>query len=55
MMQIWQAARIIEAMYKKDVIFIEFEDGSGFKFNFRLLGEREKKFINLKNIKYGTE
>lgn len=52
-MKLWQAIQIIEAMYKKAVTMIEFEDGSGNTFNFRLVGERKTQFINLKNIKYG--
>jgi hypothetical protein len=53
--KLWQAAQIIEAMYKKAVTMIEFEDGSGHKFNFKIQGEDKKQFINLKNIKYGKE
>lgn len=52
--KIWQAAQIIEAMHKKPVVMIEFEDGSGHNFNFILEGEGGKKFINLKNVKYGN-
>lgn len=51
--RLWQAAQIIEAMHKKPLEMIEFEDGSGQKFNYRLSGETEKRFINLKNVKYG--
>jgi len=53
--KIWQAAQIIEAMYKKAVTMIEFEDGSGHKFNFRLESENQMRFINLKNVKYGKD
>lgn len=38
-------------MLKKRITMIEFEDGSGFKFNYIAEGE-PKRFINLKNIKY---
>jgi hypothetical protein len=51
---IWQAAQIIQAIYKTEVVMIEYEDGSGHKFNFRLKGQAGKQFINLKNIKYGN-
>lgn len=51
-MKLWQAAQIIQAMYKRDLVLIEMEDGSGIKFNFILAGENRKQFINLKNIKY---
>ena len=30
-----------------NVVMIEFEDGSGMKFNFRLGGDKENRFINL--------
>ena len=53
--KLWQAAQIIEAMYGKTVTMIEFEDGSGHKFNFKIQGEDKKQFINLKNVKYGKE
>lgn len=49
-MKIWQAAQIIEAMYKKEIGFIEYEDGSNHKFNFRFKFENKQQFINLKNI-----
>lgn len=42
-------------MYKKAVTMIEFEDGSGQTFNFRLEGVSKMQFINLKNVKYGNE
>jgi len=53
-MKLYQAAHIIENIFKKELEYIEFEDGSGVKFNYRLKGEREKNFINLKNIQYGS-
>ncbi len=53
--KLWQAAQIIEAIYKKPLVMIEFEDGTGQTFNFRLIGETEKKFVNLKKVKYGLE
>jgi hypothetical protein len=51
-MKLWQASHIIQAIYKKDLVLIEMEDGSGVKFNFILAGENKKQFINLKNITY---
>lgn len=52
-MKLYQAAHIIENIFKKELEYIEFEDGSGVKFNYRLKGERQNNFINLKNIQYG--
>ncbi len=51
-MKLYQAAHIIQSIFKQDVIFIEFEDGSGVKFNYRLKGQSGRSFINLKNIIY---
>ena len=53
-MKLYQAAHLIQEIYKTDVDFIEFEDGSGVKFNYRLKGQSKKSFINLKNIQYGS-
>lgn len=53
-MKLYQAAHIIQEIFKTDVLFIEFEDGSGVKFNYRLKGQSKKSFINLKNIQYGS-
>lgn len=53
-MKLYQAAHIIENIFKKELDFIEFEDGSGVKFNYRLKGQSKKSFINLKNIQYGS-
>ena len=52
-MKLYQAAHIIQEIFKTDVDYIEFEDGSGVKFNYRLKGQSKKSFINLKNIQYG--
>lgn len=49
-MKIYQAAQIIESIYKKEICFIEYEDGSNYKFNFKFKFENKKQFINLKNI-----
>jgi hypothetical protein len=53
-MKLFQAAFIIEDMTKKEIELIEYEDGSGMKFNYRVKGETEKTFIDLSQIKYGT-
>lgn len=53
-MKLYQAAHIIQEIFKTDVDYIEFEDGSGVKFNYRLKGQSKKSFINLKNIQYGS-
>jgi len=34
--------------FQLPIQMIEFEDGSGFKFNYRLKGETKNRFINLK-------
>ena len=49
-MKLYQAAHIIQQIFKKDVSFIEFEDGSEVTFNYRLKGSSKTHFINLKNI-----
>lgn len=51
-MKLYQATQIIEAIYKSEVMMIEYEDGSKVKFNFKLNGDLKKRFINLKNIHY---
>lgn len=50
------AIQKIEATYQKKVMMIEFEDGSGYKFNCRFHGERETQFIDLspKTMRLGT-
>lgn len=53
-MKLYQAAHIIQEIYKMDVEYIEFEDGSGVKFIYRLKGQRQNSFINLKNFHYGN-
>jgi hypothetical protein len=35
--------------YQLPLQMIEFEDGSGYKFNYRLKGENNNRFIDLKN------
>jgi hypothetical protein len=35
--------------FQLPIQMIEFEDGSGFKFNYRLKGENKNRFIDLKN------
>lgn len=51
-MKLYQAAHVIQEIFKQDVVFIEFEDGSGHKFVYRLRGQAGNHFINLKNIIY---
>ncbi len=51
-MELYQAAQIIQSIFKQKVVLIEFEDGSGVKFNYRLKGQSGRSFINLKNIIY---
>ena len=53
-MKLYQAAHIIENIFKKELEYIEFEDGSGVKFNYRLKGQSKKTFINLKNFHYNN-
>lgn len=43
------AALIIAQMAKKPVVAIEFEDGSGTKFNFKLSGSNKWSFIDLED------
>lgn len=52
-MKLYQAAHIIQQIFKQELTFIEFEDGSEVKFNYRLKGSNKTHFINLKNISYG--
>lgn len=47
-MTLEQAIKEIEVRFQRKVAMIEFEDGSGYKFNFRLANERENRYINLK-------
>jgi hypothetical protein len=55
-----EAIRLIE-LQGKQVEFIEYEDGSGVKFNYRLKGETQQRFTDLSNmvdsiiIGYGTK
>ncbi len=51
-MELYQAAQIIQSIFKQEVVLIEFEDGSRVKFNYRLKGQSGRSFINLKNIIY---
>lgn len=52
-MKLYQAAHIIQQIFKQELSFIEFEDGSEVKFNYRLKGSNKTHFINLTNIHYG--
>ena len=46
-MTLEQAIKVIESQYQKKVAMIEFEDGSGYKFNYRLMGEQKNRFISI--------
>ena len=46
-MTLEQAIKVIEKEYQKKVAMIEFEDGSGYKFNYRLSGEQKNRFISI--------
>jgi hypothetical protein len=56
-----EAITMIELFGGKQVVFIEYEDGSGTKFNYRLKGETQQRFTDLSNLadrvvtKYGTK
>jgi hypothetical protein len=47
-MTLEQAIKVIEGQYQKKVVMIEIEDGSGYKFNYRLSGEQKNRFISIK-------
>jgi hypothetical protein len=47
-MTLEQAIKEIKNQFNKDVVMIEFEDGSGYKFNYRLKGEQKNRFISIK-------
>jgi hypothetical protein len=53
--KLWQAAHIIEEMNSKAVTMIEFEDGSGHRFNFKLEGDNKVRFADIHKIKYGKD
>lgn len=44
------AIQRIESLTQKKVMMIEFEDGSGYKFNCRFKNERETSFIDLSPV-----
>ena len=46
-MTLAQAVEVLEAKFQKKLGMIEFEDGSGYKFNYRILGEQKNKFVDL--------
>jgi hypothetical protein len=56
-----EAIRSIEFQGGKQVEFIEYEDGSGVKFNYRLKGETQQRFVDFSNMvdsiitRYGTK
>jgi hypothetical protein len=46
-MTLLQAVNVLEAKHQAKLAMIEFEDGSGYKFNYRIMGEQKNKFIDL--------
>lgn len=50
-MKLEQAISMLQDIFRQDVIHISFEDGSGYKFNYRLKGQTKNHFINFKNIR----
>jgi hypothetical protein len=46
-LRLLQAAAWIAQASKKEVTAIQFEDGSGYKFNFQLEGSSDWKFLDL--------
>jgi hypothetical protein len=46
-MTLTQALEVLEAKHKAKLSMIEFEDGSGYKFNYRIFGEDKNKFVDL--------
>ena len=46
-MTLAQAIEVLESKHQAKIGMIEFEDGSGYKFNYRILGEQKNKFIDL--------
>ena len=46
-MTLSQAVEVLESKHQAKLGMIEFEDGSGYKFNYRLLGESKNRFIDL--------
>jgi hypothetical protein len=46
-MTLSQAIQVLEAKHQEKLAMIEIEDGSGYKFNYRILGEQKNKFIDL--------
>ena len=43
------AIKMIQSLHLDKIVMIEFEDGSGHKFNYKLSSEDKKRFINLKD------
>ena len=46
-MTLANAIEVLESKHQKPLAMVEFEDGSGYKFNYRLMGEQKNKFIDL--------
>ena len=54
-MTLQQAITEIEKVhfsYQLPIVMIEFEDGSGYKFNYRLQKEQKNRFIDLKSNEF---
>jgi hypothetical protein len=54
-MTLQQAITEIEKVhfaYQLPIVMIEFEDGSGYKFNYRLKNEQKNRFIDLKSNEF---
>lgn len=49
-MELLKAVEMIQKKFGKKLSMIEFEDGSGYKFNYKLFGEQDKKFIDFKKM-----
>ena len=46
-MTLAQAIEVLESKHQKQLAMVEFEDGSGYKFNYRISGEQKNRFIDL--------
>jgi hypothetical protein len=46
-MTLANAIEVLESKHQAKLSMIEIEDGSGYKFNYRILGEQKNRFIDL--------
>jgi len=51
-MELKEAIKMIENHNNEKVVMIEFEDGSGYKFNYRLKGESKSRFIDFQTNEF---